>query len=183
MENLKDLKQAYDPKIIKRLISEGHARGLNDAQIAALAANSMYESGHNYLASNGSFRGLFQWHKSQADHVDFNDINSQFEYLWKELSKDRGRWPSKEKKETFNGWNPKYYKRWSTPNLTPEEYSNAFEAGYERHGSIDPRRAKAARRIYDIIIKDNDVSENTVQDLYDNIGDLPTLSPLNEYYG
>lgn len=146
--SLKSLNQAYDPSFMNTFIVRGREAGYNDMQIAAMLANSMYESGHNPAASNkGTYNGLFQWHKSQSSNFKLGDTDSQINYILTDAN--RGRWP--QKGDNWNGWNPVHYKVWSNPRSTIDQISNSFELGYERRGKTDVNRRRAAAIIYGVI--------------------------------
>ena len=146
-DELKSTNQSFNPSVMNEIIVAGRNAGLSDNHIAVLLANSMYESGHNPSANNGTYQGLFQWHKNQASNFKLGDTNSQINYILKDIG--RGKWP--QKGDTWNGWNPKHYKVWIDPKSTIDQLNDAFELGYERRGQTSIDRRNAARIILKIL--------------------------------
>lgn len=146
-KTLKQFKQKYDPVVIDQIFSMGRQYGYSDAQLAAMAANAMFESGHVPTASNGTHYGLFQWSNRQRSNFN-NTVKSQLNYVFTDAK--RGRWP--QKGDNFNGWDPRYYKTWINPKATPSQLAAAFNDGYERNGLKEQaiKRGKAAEIIYKV---------------------------------
>lgn len=154
----------YNKDNLYHIIDRFQNSELTDKQKAAILANQYYESGFKEDAVNGSFYGINQWNKSQRQHYGDN-LDSQIDYLLLEMTPDRGRWPQKERKETWNGWNPKYYKIWTNSDTSVPDLAKAFSLGYERHtqDENDPNiklRTKLAEQIYKSLIERNSRKNN-----------------------
>lgn len=142
--------QDYNGEVMNKIIDAARNANYSDAQIAALLANAMYESGHDPNANHKNLHfGMLQWKKSQLGNFKLGDVDSQIAYMIEDVM--RGRWP--QGGDTWNGWNPVHFKTWSDPKASVEALSDAFESGYERRGKTSINRRRAARVIYNIITR------------------------------